>query len=121
MIDIRRHEARAIRTFPNCYGKPGEQGGAFEWYSPTSPKEVLRVIASDGLGWDHVSVSLVDRCPTWDEMCFIKDQFWTEEECVIQFHPPKSEYVNCHPFCLHLWKKQGESIQTPPSVMVGGK
>ena len=35
----------------------------------------LRVLFSDGLGWDHVSVSLADRCPTWAEMCFIKDLF----------------------------------------------
>jgi hypothetical protein len=31
------------------------------------------VIASDGMGWDHVSVSLKDRCPTWEEMCLVKD------------------------------------------------
>lgn len=35
----------------------------------------LRVIASDGQGWEHVSVSLPNRCPNWREMCFIKDVF----------------------------------------------
>jgi hypothetical protein len=38
-------------------------------------KHWLRVIASDGEGWEHVSVSLANRCPTWDEMCFIKGVF----------------------------------------------
>jgi len=54
----------------------------------------LRVIASDGKGWEHVSVSLQNRCPNWREMCFIKDVFWDAEDVVIQYHPAKSEYVN---------------------------
>lgn len=79
----------------------------------------LHVIASDGAGWEHVSVSRTDRCPTWDEMCQIKDIFWDDEDCVIQFHPPRSEYVNCHPYCLHLWSPVGENILVPASILVG--
>lgn len=77
------------------------------------------VIASWGGGWEHVSVSLARRCPTWEEMCMVKDIFWGEEECVVQFHPPRSEYVNRHPYCLHLWKKIGEEYETPPKEYVG--
>ena len=82
----------------------------------------LRVMASDGnheIPWEHVSVSLEDRCPTWSEMCFVKDLFWSGDETVIQYHPPKSEYVNCHEFCLHLWKKIGCRIETPPTIAIG--
>ena len=79
------------------------------------------VIASDGAGWEHVSVSLKNRTPNWAEMCFIKDLFWNEEDCVVQFHPPKSEYVDNHPNCLHLWKPIGKQIKTPPSILVGFK
>lgn len=25
---------------------------------------------------------------------------------VIQIHPAKSEYVNLHPYALHLWRKE---------------
>lgn len=78
----------------------------------------LFVVASDGMGWDHVSVSLKNRNPNWDEMCFIKDLFFREDETVIQFHPKRSEYVNCHPFCLHLWKKQKGEHELPKSEMV---
>jgi hypothetical protein len=77
------------------------------------------IIASWGGGWEHVSVSMRNRCPTWDEMCMIKDIFWDEEECVVQFHPPKSQYVNRYPHCLHLWKKIGEVYETPPKIFVG--
>lgn len=81
----------------------------------------LTVVASSEGGWDHVSVSLKNRCPGWKEMCFIKDLFFEEEDCVMQLHPPKSEYVNNHPFCLHLWRPQEDKIPQPPSIMVGIK
>lgn len=79
----------------------------------------LRVVVSWGGGWEHVSVSLPTRCPTWDEMCWIKRLFWDDEECVVQFHPPKSQYVNNHPFCLHLWRPTETTIPTPPTEFVG--
>ena len=34
---------------------------------------VLRVIASNEEGWDHVSVSTERRCPNWPEMKKIKE------------------------------------------------
>lgn len=80
--------------------------------------QMVRVIASAAMGWEHVSVSRKDRCPTWDEMCQIKDLFWDDSDCVVQFHPPKAEYVNNHPFCLHLWRPIGWDIRTPQRVMV---
>lgn len=83
------------------------------------PALYLNVIVSDGDGWDHVSVSLPHRCPTWDEMCQIKDLCWDPEDCVIQYHPPRSAYVNNHPYCLHLWRNQTVDIIRPPAIMVG--
>jgi hypothetical protein len=80
----------------------------------------FRVIASDGAGWEHVSVSLnKKRCPTWDEMCLVKNMFWDDEDCVLQFHPKKSEYVNNHPYVLHLWRPIGISFPIPSSLLVG--
>lgn len=81
----------------------------------------LMIIASDGEGWEHVSVSMKNRTPNWKEMCFVKDLFWEEEDSVVQFHPPKSEYVDNHPNCLHLWKPIKKQIKTPPSILVGFK
>ena len=84
-------------------------------------KQDVFVIASEGLGWEHVSVSRRDRCPTWEEMCQIKALFWDEEDCVVQFHPPASEYVNNHPRCLHLWRQIGSEFPMPDSLLVGIK
>jgi len=81
----------------------------------------LKVIASDQLGWDHISISLPNRCPNWFEMKFVKELFFDDEETVVQFHPKKSQYVNNHEFCLHLWKEHGIDYTLPPSIFVGVK
>lgn len=87
--------------------------GAFE--IPLRPGRAAYVITSDGLGWEHVSVSIVgeQRCPTWEEMCDVKDLFWGPDECVVQFHPPQSEYRNLHEHCLHLWRPTDAVIPRP--------
>lgn len=78
----------------------------------------LRIIASSGDGWDHVSVSLPDRCPTWNEMCRVKQMFFHEDECVVQYHPAKEDYVNNSEFVLHLWRPHDIKIPMPPIYMV---
>lgn len=80
-------------------------------------------VASDGGDWEHVSVSLPgrDRTPTWEHMCLVKEVFWRPEDCVIQFHPAARDYVNYHPFCLHLWRPSKELFPTPPAIFVGPK
>ena len=76
------------------------------------------VIYSNGGGWDHVSASSNNWCPTWEEMCFIKNVFFDEDECCIEYHPAKKDYVNNHPYCLHIWKPQTQDIPIPPIIMV---
>lgn len=90
--------------------------GAFE--IPTVGDTVLHVIASDQDGWDHVSVSLPDRCPTWTEMDYIRTLFFRGDECVMQLHPPRAKLINDHRHCLHLWRPQTAEIPIPPPNMV---
>ena len=94
--------------------------GAFFVFAPVSGQE-LKIISSNECGWEHVSVSLRNRCPNWPEMCFVKDLFWEDEEAVMQLHPPKSDYVNCHQYCLHMWRPKDQRIPLPPSIFVGPK
>ena len=72
-------------------------------------------------GWEHVSVSVrgKSRCPTWAQMCYVKSLFWADEETVVQFHPKESEYVNQHPYVLHLWKQLEKEYELPPQETVG--
>ncbi|WP_434056904.1 DUF7694 domain-containing protein [Bradyrhizobium tunisiense] len=79
----------------------------------------LQIAALVRPGWEHVSVSTLRRCPNWEEMCFVKDLLWDEEECVMQLHPPYSQYVNNSRYCLHLWKPIRENIPRPPASFIG--
>ncbi|MBO4228152.1 hypothetical protein [Bradyrhizobium neotropicale] len=107
----------------NGHFRSTERDGTMGAFSIIGPKGEYLSILSSGVdsetGWEHVSVSTARRTPNWTEMCFGKDLFWREDECVIQFHPPRSEYVNCHQFCLHLWKPIGITLPMPPSNLVG--
>lgn len=81
-------------------------------------------VASDGAGWQHVSVSFGQnkKTPSWAVMCAVKDLFWDEDQVVIQLHPPRSQWVNNHPGCLHLWRcTDGREQPMPPAIMVGFK
>jgi hypothetical protein len=105
-----------------CGSNPGDLHGAFRIKGPKGDE--LRILASPGseeedVLWEHVSVSLKNRCPRWDEMCFVKDLFWDAEETVMQLHPPKSMWINNHPFCLHLFRPLNETIPLPPPISVG--
>jgi len=82
----------------------------------------LRMLVSAGekgkYAWEHVSVSLADRCPTWAEMDRAKKLFWLPEETVMQLHVPEREHINVHPYTLHLWRPIGFDIPLPPPIMV---
>lgn len=111
----------------------GMKMGAFRILLPKSMGGLwINVLASDGSGWaegglpgtpwEHVSVSVrghPDRCPTWEQMCWVKDAFFDPEETVIQLHPPRSTYVNFHGGTLHMWRPVGVDIPLPPPVTVG--
>lgn len=82
-------------------------------------KQSLTVIASDGGDWEHVSVSMKDRMPTWEDMNYVKGLFWEPTEAVMQLHVPEARHINNHPFCLHLWRPVAGGIPMPPQFMVG--
>ncbi len=110
-------EIARVRTGPLASNESYGTNGAF-MFKAGDGNSIL-AICSSGEGWEHVSVSTPVRTPTWNEMCQIKDLFWDEEDCVVQYHPPRSEYVDNHPFCLHLWRMIGAELPRPPSIMVG--
>lgn len=87
-------------------------------------KRPLRVIASAGdgpgcHGWDHVSVSLPARCPTWAEMDKVKRMFFAPDEVAMQLHPAESAHISNHLYCLHIWRPVDVDLPLPPSILVG--
>jgi hypothetical protein len=92
-------------------------------------KRKLFCIVSDGervepahlRGWEHVSVSVLgapSEPPTWAEMHAVKELFWRDDECVVEYHPPKADYVNVHEGVLHLWRPLDAELPRPPKVLV---
>ena len=90
--------------FPEQYRMRSPLNPKLQCFNIPFESRILHVIASDWGTWQHVSVSLENRCPNWREMCHVKSLFWDDDEECIQFHPKKSDYVNLHEYCLHIWK-----------------
>ncbi len=109
----------ANREVIKRYGSAGDhECGLFSIPSPVDRRE-LKVIASSGEGWDHVSVSRATRCPIWREMEFIKRLFFADDEVAMQLHVTPKNHISIHPYCLHLWRPLAVSIPLPPHWMVG--
>lgn len=101
------------------YGAVGDSSnGVFALRSPADGK-ALRVIVSTGYGWEHVSVSKINKTPTWGEMEFVKRMFFKPEEVCMQLHVAVEEHISIHKFCLHIWRPTEKEIPLPPSWMVG--
>lgn len=101
------------------YGVDGDETCGMFVLNGVKFKRALKVIASSGGGWDHVSVSLPDRCPTWEEMEAVKRLFFREDETAMQLHVPATDHISFHPYCLHLWRPHDAAIPRPPAFMVG--
>ena len=100
--------------------KEGQDGFGGYFYDKKSRCN-LNFIMSWGAGWEHCSVSIPTRCPSWEQMCAIKELFWEDDEECMQLHPAKKDYINNMPYCLHIWRPINEKIPMPPSIMVGFK
>jgi hypothetical protein len=99
----RLSEALCPRVLPAGWQPMREVAGGF-----IHPQRHLGALFSvereaDGKRWIHVSVSHRDRLPTWDELRGVKDWLLGRDRWAIQILPVESEYVNVHPYVLHLW------------------
>ena len=111
----------------NVATNPGDRFGCFIIPASAALRRTLSIsiIATDGddpwsglPAWEHVSVSLASRTPSWEEMCMVKALFWDPEDAVMELHPPRSTWINNHPYCLHLWRPRAQAIPLPPLMMV---
>ena len=100
------------------YGDFGDHTcGVFIVPSPIDRAD-MRVIASAGDGWDHVSVSRRNHPPNWAEMEYVKRLFFRDDETAMQLHVPPSDHISVHPHCLHIWRPHNIEIPRPPAMMV---
>lgn len=98
---------RYFLELPTGWVKAAE---AVDGFSAVQPRKGLMVIVSDavaldGRRWRHLSLSRRDRAmPTWEQLVEVKEAFLGPEAVALQVLAPRSEWVNIHPTCLHLWE-----------------
>lgn len=69
------------------------------------------LIEADGNPWLHVSVWRANRIPSYEDLTDTKAAFVGRERKAIQVFPGEAEFVNFHPYCLHLWcRLDGDSL-----------
>jgi len=112
----RKTDPATVRYFG---GIGDETCGAFTVPSPIDGGAMM-VIASSDAGWEHVSVSRKNRCPNWPEMSHVRRLLFRDDETVVEYHVPRSDHINVHPNCLHLWRPTKAELPRPPGWMVGG-
>ena len=115
-------EAEKYRYKQGQFGtKEGDDFGLFIIKTPKM-KNPLKVIVApmnnDECKWEHVSVSKQTSCPTWEEMCYVKNLFWSKDEVVVQFHPDEKNYIDTCGTCLHMWRNKETGHELPPSILV---
>ena len=113
-LDEHRLRTEAVKCWFGGFGD--DTCGVFSFQLPDNVELFLIACALDG--WDHISVSTRHRCPTWEEMDFVKRKFFKDDEMAMQLHPPAGEHANLHPFTLHLWRPHGAEIPKPHIYMV---
>ncbi|MBC7340853.1 MAG: hypothetical protein H5U02_00100 [Clostridia bacterium] len=70
------------------------------------------IVGRSDAGW-HLSISHPDRYPTWDEIKEARYLLVPDNVTMAMLLPPKTEYVNVHKNCFHLWQ-----IKEPHSSLV---
>jgi hypothetical protein len=53
----------------------------------------------------HISASFPSHAPTYSDLRDIKNIFIGKEAEAFQVLPKESEYINVHPYCMHIWHK----------------
>lgn len=109
-----------IKKTPNLFieAETKNDGMGGKYYDKYTGKW-LNFIFSYQMGWEHLSVSMPSRTPTWEQMCIMKDIFWNKNEACVEYHPREEDYVNNHKHCLHIWRPTHEPLPIPPSILVG--
>ncbi len=111
MKDLKRINLKK-RILKNSIKKLFEPEGSTRYYFPLENDTDAWCIAMRQNDWEHVALDLElndRRCPTYQEMCRLKEHFFSKNEVALQVHPRRDDYVNkCH-YRLHLWRNRNVS------------
>jgi hypothetical protein len=63
-----------------------------------------RVIVSKDKGLWHLSISCPGKLPSYDQVKKARYKYLPDVKYAAQIFPPPEEFVNLHPFVLHVWE-----------------
>jgi len=92
---------RLVRHEPDGFGEQKH------FVTETGLSVIVGTEVHDGRPWLHVSLARRDRLPAWADVVLAKEVFVGIEANAIMPFPPRSEWVNKHRYCLHLWAPMG--------------
>lgn len=98
-----------------CFGRSG-----LSLSSAPPPKQTVILSGGyrDDVPWLHVSTAWPNRLPTWNELREVRELFLDDGLVAVQIFPPKAEYINVHPYCLHLYARA--DARTVPDMRIAG-
>lgn len=68
--------------------------------------------------WEVISILSDNGYADWDTVCSIKNEYFGEDETIIQLHMPKNVEKELNPNAIYLWKPLKKEIPLPPKKMV---
>lgn len=111
LMRLKNEEPYTLPTTPAGYVKEGSVlGAATAYVNKGQGLVVMTSIATkdDGHKVLHVSLSRRSRLPDWNDVKRVKDAFIGEDKEAYHVLPKKADYINIHPYCLHLWHELEE-------------
>lgn len=98
------HRGLARRIMPPGWGRINAHPLSDFWLRRDGLRAMVSAaIERDARTWLHVSLSREDRLPSWDDVREVREAFIPDELVALSVLPPSAEYVNVHPYVLHLW------------------
>lgn len=72
-------------------------------FVPFTLGDLQIILSIDNNKW-HMSVGCKNRLPKYQELKHMRYELLPDDCYMAQIFPPKKEFVNLHPFTLHLWE-----------------
>jgi len=89
---------------PNGWRVIQERGSGYALQDNTGLRAIVDCsMKDDDRYWVHVSVSRAKAIPSHLDMVRVKEALLGTSRYAYSVFPPREEYVNIHPNCLHLW------------------
>lgn len=91
------------RVLPSNYSVIDEYSNAARFIRNDCMTVISEVAEYQKRLWLHVSCAHADKLPSWADLREVKSVFVGSKRMALSIMPSEAEYVNVHPYCLHLW------------------